>query len=634
MTLRTSLAAGAAVWLLILPASSPGQATSDKPASTASTAAPAKTPSNTKASAAAAKAKAEQQKALALSLLVTLANDASSFPDQTLRARTMSRIADALWEPDPEQGRSLFRKAWDAASVADQDALRRMEDERKRQQATSRSYAISLPPDLRSEVLRLAAKRDRALGEELLEKLTEAKKQEATEATSNEAAEPLASPAALRQRLRLANQLLDGDVERAMQFADPALATVTMEGLSFLSNLRTHNAEAADLRYSRLLSVASADIQADANTISLLSSYLFTPHLFITFRADGGQESSQMSRRSTPPDVSPALRNRFFQTAARVLLRPSQSREQDRTTSGTQGKYLVIRRLMPLFEQHAPKEIVEQLKGELAALGQGTNRDLRDNDDDSITRGLTPEKTPQDMEKSLLDRIERAQTSAQRDALYLQLATRTADKGDLRARDFADKIENPEVRKQAKPYVDMTLAISVVDKKDVEKALFLSANGELTNIQRVWLLTQTAKHLPATEHDKAVEIIGDAAVEARRIGGRDADRARALVAVANSYLAVDRPRSWEVMLDVVKASNSTEGFNGEDGRLIMRLQTESMTSLRTNSIEDFNLPGIFKALAQENADQAIEIARRFEEEAPRATALIAVARALLADKGR
>jgi hypothetical protein len=51
-------------------------------------------------------------------------------------------------------------------------------------------------------------------------------------------------------------------------------------------------------------------------------------------------------------------------------------------------------------------------------------------------------------------------------------------------------------------------------------------------------------------------------------------------------------------------------------------------------VDEFNLNGIFSSLSKDNATQAIEIARSFEREAPRATALIAVARALLSDKGR
>ena len=255
------------------------------------TAAPAKPAAKSKATSAATKARIDQQKALALSLLVSLANEARNFSDQKLRARTLSRIADALWEPDPEQGRALFRKAWDAAEVADQESARRAEEERQRQQAgdKTRPFALAQPPDVRSEVLRLAAKRDRALGEELLDKLKEARKQEATDASSPARPDPFDAPAAIKQRLRLANQLLDTDVERALQFADPALGPVTMEGLNFLSSLRDKNAAAADGRYAKMLANAEMDLKSDANTISLLSSYLFTPHLFVTFSADGGQ---------------------------------------------------------------------------------------------------------------------------------------------------------------------------------------------------------------------------------------------------------------------------------------------------------------------------------------------------------
>lgn len=607
------------------------QEASPKPAEQPS---PAKSAVKKKPNSAAARAKADEQKALALSLLVSLANDARSFPDQTLRARTLSRIADALWEPDPDQGRALFRRAWDAAAVADQESARRLEEDRKKQEAASGSFAIARGPDLRAEVLRLAARRDRALGEELLEKLTEARKQEATEATSAQRNELLDTPAAQRQRLRLAGQLLEADVERALQFADPALGNVTMDGLSFLSLLREKNAEAADQRYARMLALAQTDLQADANTISLLSSYLFTPNLFITFGPDGGQNSSQMRARGGPPDVASELRSAFMHTAARVLLRPSPSREQDRSTSGLQGKYLVIRRLMPLFEQYASKETVDQLKSELAVLAQGTDRDTQNEDDDGLQRGLVPERSSGDIEKSLLDRIDRAKTAEERDGLYLQLAMRTAEKGDMRARDFVDKIDNMDLRKQAKPYVDMSLAINAVDKKDVEKALTLAVVGELTHIQRVWLLTQAAKQMPPTAKERALETIEGAAAEARRIGGSEADRSRALVAVANAYLATDRPRAWETMLEVAKASRSVEGFSGEDGRLTLRMQSKFQTSLRTNSVEDFNLTGVFRALAQDDADQAVELARSFEREAPRSTALIAVARTLLGDKGR
>jgi hypothetical protein len=360
---------------------------------------------------------------------------------------------------------------------------------------------------------------------------------------------------------------------------------------------------------------------------------VFTPHLFVTFLPSGGQQSSQMNARTVAPDVAPELRTAFFHTAAQVLLRPMPNKELDRSSSGMQGKYLVIRRLMPLFEKYASREIVEQLRAEVTSLSQGMNNaDLRLSEDESIQRGIAPERNAEDIEKSLHDRIERAKTSLERDGLYLQLANRAAAKGDMLARDYTEKIEDIEIRKQAKPYIDMSLAMTFVEKKDFEKALFLADKGELSQIQKVWLLAQAAKAMPPAEREKAIEVIEQAAVAARRIGGTEADRPRALVAVANAYLATDRARAWEMMLEVVKASNSAEGFTGEDGRLIMRLQSKMQTSMRTSTVDDFNLAGIFRALATENASQSVELARSFEGEGPRASALIAVARALLAEK--
>jgi hypothetical protein len=580
----------------------------------------------------AAERAAKERRATALSLLVTLSDDVRKFRDERLRARTQARIADAIWDADPDQGRVLFRKAWDAAELADQESARRLEEDRQRQQKASGNVALTMPPDLRSEVLRLAAKRDRALGEELLDKLKEARKQEATEAASATQPDPFDTPASVRQRLRLAGQLLDGDVERALQFADPALGKVTLEGLNFLSTLRDKNPRAADDRYARMLAIASADLQADANTVSLLSSYLFTPHTFVTFLRSGGQQTSQQGARTGPPEVSPELRAAYFRVAAQILLHPLPPPEQDQSSSGIQGKYLVIKRLMPLFEQYAAKETVEQLRGELASLGQGHDQNVSEDDNDWLRQGIGPERKAEDREQSLLDRIERAKTSADRDGLYLQLATMTAGKADLRARDFVEKLEDIELRKKARPYVDMTLAMNLVEKKDSEKALSLAHNGELSHIQKVWVLTQVAKLLAKTDREKALELAVEAAAEARRIEGSDADRPRALIAVANALWVINPERAWETLPEIGKASNSAEGFTGEDGRLVIRLQSEQMTSIRTSTVDDFNLLGIFRLLTQENYTQAVQLARGFEGEAPQATAIISIARTILNEK--
>ena len=571
----------------------------------------------------------KERRARARSLLVALSTDARTFRDQTLRARSLARIADALWKVDPEQGRLMFRKAWEAAEVADQESDQKLQEEINQQKAqTGGGYAINLPPNVRREVLRLAAKHDRALGEEFLEKL----KLQKVEAANSGKPNTNRLNDALIQRLDVARELMQvGEVDRALQFADPALTLVTVESMNFLCDVREKNAAAADMRYSALLASSANNPQADANTVSLLASYIFTPHLFMTFAKDS-TSSSQSAQTIVPADVSSELRNAFFQSAAAILLRPLPIPGQpDPTTAGLDGKYLVIKRLLPFFELSAPPAMVESLRGHLNALQTMASDSARRYDEDQLNRGIRPERPSEDRDRdqTLLDKIDRAKTSAERDSLYLQLAFIVAGRGDMRARDYVSKVEDPEVRKQAQVYMDASLALYFVGKKQTDQALELVHKGELTQVVKAWVLTECAKILFKTDRDKALELVDEANTEARRIEVSDPSLPRALVAVANALNEIDRDRVWDATFDAVKAANSAEGFTGEDGEIVAKFQSKGHSSVHTSDAPQFDLDGLFRDLATHDYDRAVELARGFQGEGPRAVATIAIARAIL-----
>lgn len=574
-----------------------------------------------------------ERRVKARALLVSLSSDARAFHDQMLRARSLARIADALWRVDTEQGRLLFRKAWEAAEVADQDNDRKFQEEINKQKSiTGGGYAINTPPNIRQEVLRLAARHDRVLGEEFLEKLKTQKLEAANSATTAKS-NPNRLNEAMSQRIGVASQLLQvGETDRALEFAEPALTLVTMQTINFLSDVREKNPDAADKRYAALLASSANNPQADANTVSLLSSYIFTPHLLVTFTG-GGMSSSQSSQTITPAVVSPELQNAFYQVGGAILLRPLPAPGQpDQTSSGIDGKYLAIRRMLPFFEQGAPAELVESLRTHLNALNTVVSDGTRRKDDDWINRGLKSEKPATDREQSLLERIDRAKTSAERDQLYIELAYLTSNKGDSRAREFVSKVEESELRKRLQAYIDPSLAIYYVEKKNPEQALEMVRKGELTHIHKTWVLTKCASLLAKTDRDKALELIDEAENEARRIDGSDPALARGLIAVANAFKVTDPPRVWDATFDAVKAANSAEGFTGEDGELILTFQSKGQSSVHTNDVPEFDLDGIFKDLALKDYDRAVELARGFQGEGPRAVATIAIARAILEPK--
>jgi hypothetical protein len=570
----------------------------------------------------------KERRANAQSLLINLAADARNFTDATLRARTQARIADALWETDRERSKTMFRSAWDAAEVGDAESQARMQEDIRQQQARTGAggYVIATPPNLRREVLESAAKKDQKLGEEFLAKYNDQKAADQPRQRRGGVDE------ATSQRFNVAEAMLEsGDITTALQMADPALASVNMRSVDFLSQLREKDSAVADQRYAAMLQHASLNSQADANTVSLLASYIFAPRIYVTFYGTGAS-SGQMTSSAVPANVSPELRAAFFRTASAILLRPL----PEQSTAGPDGQYLGIKRLLPLFEQFAPAETSNALRAQLDNLAALASNGARTRDDELMHRGIDPGKATDrkqvDREQSLLDRAERARTSAERDQIYLELAMLLIDKDDRRVHDYVDKIDDTELRNAVRGYADPAIAWKLISKKEIERALELARKGELTHLHRSWLLSQAAALIGVKDRDRAEQVLEDAAAEARRIETSDPDRPRALMAIANVAFKINRASMWGVMDDVIRAANSAEKFTGEDGEMTFRLMGKGTRAVSQYPFPDFNVASIFGKLADEDYDKAVELARGFQGEAPRANAVIALARSVLEAK--
>jgi len=104
------------------------------------------------------------------------------------------------------------------------------------------------------------------------------------------------------------------------------------------------------------------------------------------------------------------------------------------------------------------------------------------------------------------------------------------------------------------------------------------------------------------------------------------------LAVANAILLVDRTKIWDFAYEVAKAANSAEGFTGEDGVMRISLLTKGSSSIHSTSAGEFDVSGVFSEMAKDDYNRTVEMARLFEREAPRASAVIAIARSVMDDK--
>jgi hypothetical protein len=292
---------------------------------------------------------------------------------------------------------------------------------------------------------------------------------------------------------------------------------------------------------------------------------------------------------------------------------------------------MALKRLIPLFEQYAPQEIAAAVRGHFEALNSQVGDDMRQNDDEWVRKGIKPEPAAGAREGSLLGDIERAKTADERDQIYFKLALLALNRDEAMARDYVGKIEDTSFRRRAQAWVDWSLALKAIEKKKVDAALELARGGELTPIQRVVIWTRAAKLLAEIERDKASALLDDAMLEARRLDRTDADRPRALLAVAGALRLVEPARVWDALSDAVEAANAAEGFTGEGGALTLTVNSKTQILRKTEIVLDFNVAGVFGEAAKTDFDRAVQTARGFKAEAPRVSAIIAVSRSVLSE---
>ena len=352
--------------------------------------------------------------------------------------------------------------------------------------------------------------------------------------------------------------------------------------------------------------------------------------MFFYITAEGGQSTYSMGRH--PAIDAPPLRASFLSFAAQVLTRQLPPLDAPNAKGLRTSVFLVASRLLPLYEQFAP-DYVGALRAQVAAVAADVSEDARDPRNPWLTRGLGAASEDTNGSETALERAERAKDPAERDSFYASAALGMIRKEPVRCYDIADKISDSELRRSVRSYIDFELLNQALRKKNSVEALRLARKGDLTSIQRVWALTETAVLLIKTDRPIASEVLEEAATEARRISGSDANRVRGLIAVATRFYELDRARAWEFINEAVKAANSNDLFTGEDSSIEAGVRGKNFAWMTASSAESFDLTGLFRTLTKEDMNRAIQTAKGFNQEAPRATALLAVVRQTLAKKG-
>jgi hypothetical protein len=584
----------------------------------------------------------------AINLLNETADAARDLDDFLYRARLQALAAETLWPYDAPRARILFERAWEAATLAD-----------KEQQELDQTKAVEITDapkvtvtEARQEILSKIAAHDSSLTEKFLNELRS--QDEGDEANSNQPSRATTSrelSASNLRRLALAYELLDrGANTQASQLISPLLNEgVTPTLMLFILHLREQDAAVGETLYHSLIEATQRNVQADSNSILLLSTPIVSPELLIFTDTRGGFQYRPVPRldpkqKGTPMPISLPTRRAFYDVAASVLTRPLIAHDAG-SSNETTARYFAIERLMPFYEREAA-QYLPQLSAARNTITNEIEASRRQQLSAQINLKTLSRENSSDPLRSDVEQLSHAQNDAERDRLSLRIVRLAANnKYWDRARRTADNISDLNVRRAALSFIAVNQIADISrayadDKEDDDESLAkFVASADVPPFARAWGFAQTAV-VAARKKDsqqRVRELLTEAEHNAARVDTATRQRVAAYAVITEAAAHLDAPRAWELLNELVKATNEVEDFTGDEPALEIEIND---TEINDDDAEPFSistaafrLDKIFATMATLDFERAISTARTLDGKTPQAFVNIAIARATLEREG-
>jgi hypothetical protein len=242
-------------------------------------------------------------------------------------------------------------------------------------------------------------------------------------------------------------------------------------------------------------------------------------------------------------------------------------------------------------------------------LAEVSNQDMTVMDQFQKVVGNTPVETA-------LEGIEKMPRD-QREQLYLQLAGRETNNGDLaRARQIVnERVTNPQQRRSALANIDQQEINRAIGKGKVDEALKMIA-GFRTPRERAQRIAQIAAQIgPGQKRANAMNFLEQAkSLLSSSAQAQDQEQMQALVEIARAFSKYDVKRSFEILdplidqaNDLCTAARTLEGF-GQENYDDEELNLENGNSVSQAAMKIANALG---TLALVNFDRARAASDRF-----------------------
>ena len=538
----------------------------------------------------------------ALGLLDHLFETSKDFTDGKLKIQIQARIADALWEHDEPRARQYFEDAFHGIDSVYQD-----------QDKTQIPYIlVSDQFKLRSEILRIVARRDMNLAEKLTKSVVDVP-------TKNDSNPQLMGAGGQSEQselyLQMAQNIAETDPGRASQMARESLKRGLNASLIPLVQLiRKKNAAMADNIFTEALAVAKSNRSQASQNIALLMPYVF-PNAPGGGFSLGGSSGGPSPVDSTNPVLIAQFLNFAYDLIAQQINSSASAIDNNRQIAEIRAAidYSTIQRLMPFFDQYMPDKSAA-IRAKLEEVSQSMTAGNRDRMNSAQQKASVPE---------LLARADAAKTPQEKDGYYMSAAlTATQGEDPEQAILILEKISTPGMDEPVGSLIRMWAASKAISRDDYDLATRVARN--IPSLQQRALVFGAMANRLVEKKDmvRAREFLSDA--EASLLKAKDGpEKANALIQVTSVMARVDPIRAFDTMRSTVDAINHAT-FQDENAPIKPGNGLVFPYGLNT-----FNFDGALTPLARTDFQRSLLLAQAIEKKEASTLAQISVCRGVL-----
>jgi len=535
------------------------------------------------------------------------------FPDDYFAVRFEAQIADTLWAYNAVRTRKLLAEAFHAIDSVSEPADKGV-------RPIYLGADTSLP--LRKDVLRIAARGDSALAQQLAESVV-------PDPAVSVANPPDRMPGMPNEKevlyLAVASQILTTDQSRAIEMARTALSRgngnneILAGFIKLAQSLQPTDAKAADDLFAYAIAETQSHPDHAFGSIRFLGLYCFPD-------SGGTVRFRTTSPAPAPVNASPAAIHRFLNFAYDTVMRQPETESPRPNWSAGGGvlryvgnDFYAIQLLAPHFDKYLPEKAAS-FRAKLETLIRKRPPAAAD------SRPLDP-PDPNNVDAQV-GAAEKTRFQGERDALYdraVELALMANDYD--RAMTLANKIGDSSRRSAA--------VLRVLDAKvrfSIQKKQFEDAYGyskQLPDKERIGLLGSLALALAPDDKSRAKELLAEAIQLAQSLEDSPLKSGH-LASLAGMASRLDIESGFSAMRLAIDQINRTGyGALGEDATR----QGASGHSTTTHRLAYqgvmLTFDNLFKPLAVDDFSRALRLAQTIESPELSAMAQLAVCRAVL-----